>query len=204
VKCIVGLGNPGGEYRSTRHNIGFRVVDALAERMNVLPRQENELFAWYTAPTESGNLVLLFPQTYMNNSGAAVLAAMEQFSVLHDEILVTVDDFQLPFGTLRMREKGSDGGHNGLASIIYHLQSDLFPRLRIGVAGETMPERHTHDAMADYVLDRFSAAEEKVLPQLTGHAADAILCWIEHGIAKTMSQFNRNFFTSGDAPERVL
>ena len=176
----------------------------LAERLNVHHRQENELYLWDTALTEFGTLVLVFPQTYMNNSGMAVLAAMEQFGVLRDELLVTVDDFQLPFGTLRLREKGSDGGHNGLASIIYHLQSDLFPRLRIGVAGETMPERHTHDAMADYVLDRFSSAEEKVLPQLTRHASDAVVSRIEHGIAKTMSQFNRNFFTSGDAPERVL
>ena len=204
MKCIVGLGNPGSEYRLTRHNIGFRAVEAVAERLNALPRQGNESYSLYTAPTESGELLLVFPQTYMNNSGVAVLAVMERFGVNSDELLVAVDDFQLPLGMLRMRGKGSDGGHNGLASIIYYLNTDMFARLRIGVAGETMPEHHTHDAMADYVLDRFISAEENVLPQLIRHAADAARCWAEHGIAITMNQYNKNFFTSGDAPERVL
>lgn len=188
----------------TRHNIGFRVVETLAEMLHASPGPETEFYTWHAVQSPSGDLALVCPQTYMNNSGRAVREAMDRFDAGLDEVVVMVDDFQLPFGTLRLRGKGSDGGHNGLASIIYHVQSDLFPRLRIGVAGATMPERHTHDAMAGYVLERFTADEEKVMPQLLRHAADAALSWAGHGIARTMSQYNKNFFTSGDFPERVL
>lgn len=195
MKCIVGLGNPGNRYRFTRHNIGFRAVETLMAELNSAPAAGSDLFDCAVAVQDHGDLLLVLPLTYMNNCGAAVLAVLERHDIRKEDLLVVVDDFQLPFGTLRMRTKGSDGSHNGLASVIGHLQSDLFPRLRIGVAGTTMPERHMHEAMADYVLGRFDAAEEKNLTRVLESVSKAVRSWSIGDIAKTMSLYNKNVFT---------
>lgn len=194
MKCIVGLGNPGNRYRFTRHNIGFLAVEMVAHKINAQPYEGNELYESAKGLIDDCEALIVMPQTYMNNSGAAVRELKQKYEIGFDDFLIVFDDFQLPFGTLRMRTKGSDGGHNGMASVIYHLQSDLIPRLRIGVAGESIPEQHTHDAMADYVLARFEPHEEKLLPQLLQHSTDAIVSWTNEGIVKSMSHYNKNFF----------
>lgn len=199
MKCIVGLGNPGSRYKHTRHNIGFLATEFLISKLNAKHFESNELYECYQNSSGEIQLLLLMPQTYMNNSGAAVREILQKYDILFNDFLIVFDDFQLPFGTLRMRVKGSDGGHNGMASVIYHLQSDLVPRLRIGVGGKTIPVDHTHDSMADYVLSPFDAEEEKLLPRLLQHLHDSCLSWNDLGIQKTMSQYNRNFFSSADA-----
>lgn len=199
MKCIVGLGNPGTQYSDTRHNIGFIAVESLIVSSKAVRDRSTDLYESYRTIVAGQEIFFLMPQTYMNNSGLAV----NDFRLLHeiafDDLLIIYDDFQLPFGTLRMRPKGSDGGHNGLSSIIVHLESDLVPRLRIGVGGSTIPEHHTHDAMADYVLSPFNEDEKKLLPRLHQHTRDACLCWIESGISKTMSLYNKIFFSSAGA-----
>lgn len=195
MKCIVGLGNPGIQHRFTRHNIGFLAVESLIEKINARPFEGNEFYECSKGSSGDSDVLLMMPQTYMNNSGIAVREACSKYGIDFDNVLIVFDDFQLPFGTLRMRAKGSDGGHNGMASVVYHLQSDLIPRLRIGVAGPSIPERHTHDAMAEYVLASFEPAEEKLLPQLLHQTDDACISWMNEGIVKTMSIFNKNFFT---------
>ena len=199
MKCIIGLGNPGNRYRFTRHNIGFLAAEAFIEKMNAQHAEGNQLYESYVWTAGENEVLIVMPQTYMNNSGFAVRELHQRYQLGFDDFLIISDDFQLPFGTLRMRARGSDGGHNGLASVIYHLQSDLVPRLRFGVAGKTIPENHSHDNMAEYVLTRFDADEEKFLPQLLQYSAEAIQSWVTDGIAKTMSLYNKNFLVPPEA-----
>ena len=199
MKCIVGLGNPGNRYRFTRHNIGFRVIEFLIDKFKAQHFDSTALFECYQAPLSEDSLLFVMPQTYMNNSGTAVREIHQKYNLTIADFLIVYDDFQLPFGTLRLRPKGSDGGHNGLSSIIYNLENDLIPRLRIGVGGKTVPIERTHELMADYVLSRFDIEEEKLLPQLLNHAHNACTSWVETGIQKTMNHYNRNFFTSANA-----
>jgi PTH1 family peptidyl-tRNA hydrolase len=194
VKCIIGLGNPGNRYRFTRHNIGFLAAEALIEKVNAKHSESNQLYESYLWSVGENQVLVVMPQTYMNNSGFAARELHQRYQLSYDDFLIMSDDFQLPFGTLRMRAKGSDGGHNGLASVIYHLQSELVPRLRFGVADKAIPENHSHDNMADYVLTRFDAEEEKFLPQLFQFSIEAIQSWVTDGIAKTMSLYNKNFY----------
>ncbi len=199
MKCIVGLGNPGSRYRLTRHNVGFLVAESMIDDFKAHHYKSNELFESYHAQSGESEVLIVMPQTYMNNSGVAVRELHQQLNIGFDEFLILFDDFQLPFGTLRMRTKGSDGGHNGMASVIYHVQSELIPRLRIGIGGKTMPEGHTRDEMADFVLSLFDSDEEKLRPQLLRHAADACKSWVHAGIAATMSGFNKKFFSDATA-----
>lgn len=199
MKCIVGLGNPGSRYKFTRHNVGFLAIEYLIGRFRARHNHSNELYECYDALVDGCNTILVMPQTYMNNSGMAVREILQRYEVAMEDLMVMYDDFQLPFGTIRTRPKGSDGGHNGLASIIYHVQSDLIPRLRIGVGGTTMPEHHTHEIMAEYVLTPFQEEEQKFLPQLLQYAGDACILWMTAGIQKTMSLYNKNFLRSADA-----
>lgn len=195
MKCIVGLGNPGSNYAPTRHNIGFRVVEAVADKERVLlvPGEGD----YYSGVFRAGGdeIVLALPTTFMNNSGTAVRDLCERYALAPQDVLIVLDDFQIPFGTLRLRPRGSDGGHNGLGSVIYHLESEEVPRLRFGVAGETMPELHTHEAMASYVLRSFDMDEEKKLPMLLDKAAEACAVWARDGMSAVMNTHNRNFFS---------
>lgn len=170
-------------------------MEMLSDRIKAEPFEGNELYESSKGSIAGEDVLIVQPQTYMNNSGAAVRELHQKYNIGFDDFMIVYDDFQLPYGALRMRAKGSNGGHNGMASVIYHLQSDLIPRLRIGVAGKSIPDQHTHDAMADYVLARFERDEEELLPQLLQHAADALINWMDEGIAKTMSVYNRNFFS---------
>ncbi len=186
MKLIAGLGNPGPQYRNTRHNLGFVVLDMLAERLGA--RLDREKFqGLFTEVSHGGNrLMLLKPLTFMNVSGASVAAAARNRVPDPQDVLVVVDDVNLPLGRLRVRPGGSAGGHNGLKSIIERLGSDAFHRLRLGVGANRPGED-----LADYVLDRFRPDEAPIVREMTEKAADAALLWVSQGIEAAMNRFNQ-------------
>ena len=183
---IVGLGNPGKEYELTRHNVGFRATDLVAGLLKTkIDRLKfkalTRLVNW------NGKKVLLVqPQTYMNASGAAVGALASYYKVKPERILVIFDDISLPPGRIRIRKDGSAGGHNGIKSIIQSLGSDQFPRIKVGVGAKPHPD---YD-LADWVLSRFSAQEEKALAPALENAANAALLLMEQGVEKAASAYN--------------
>ena len=183
---IVGLGNPGEKYENTRHNVGFQVVDELAERQNA-PVQKLKFKALTNLLTISGEKVLVMkPVTYMNLSGEAVRPAADFYKIPPERILVISDDTALDPGKLRIRTKGSAGGHNGLKSIIQHLGTDQFPRVRIGVGEKPHPD---YD-MADWVLGKFVGPDKTAIDEATLRAAQAVECYLKDGPQKAMNQFN--------------
>lgn len=182
MKAIVGLGNPGGAYAGTRHNIGFDVVDELARRWGVQLRPWKSVAE--VAVASSRGAVLVEPQTFMNLSGDAVSRVAAFHKLEPADVLVIVDEVQLPVGRLRLRRSGSAGGHNGLKSIIQHV-GDQFPRLRIGV-GRGDPRWD----LADHVLSRFGREERDAIAEAVGRAADAAELFVEQGIEPAMSRFN--------------
>ena len=183
---VVGLGNPGDKYENTRHNVGFMTVDELAERGR-FPVQRLKFRALTNTATIGGQGVLVMkPTTYMNLSGEAVGEAARFYKVPADHVLVISDDVDLPVGKLRIRKSGSAGGHNGLKSIIQHLGSDQFPRLKIGVGGKPHPD---YD-MADWVLGKLQGEDKKTMDAAVKKAADAIECLLKEGPDKAMNKFN--------------
>ena len=183
---IVGLGNPGEKYENTRHNVGFQVVDELAERQNA-PVQKLKFKALTNLLTISGEKVLVMkPVTYMNLSGEAVRPAADFYKIPPERILVISDDTALDPGKLRIRQKGSAGGHNGLKNIIQHLGTDQFPRIKIGVGEKPHPD---YD-MADWVLSKFTGEDLKTIQVAVKKAADAVACYLENGPDKAMNRFN--------------
>lgn len=184
VKIIVGLGNPGKEYAATRHNIGFMVVDRLIRETGAT--ESRKRFHAELAETFAGGekLVLVKPQTYMNLSGRSVREVAQWYKAGLDDILVVVDDIELPFGATRIRAGGSSGGHNGLKSITADLGSDQYPRLRLGVG------RGSGNAIRQ-VLSRFSSAEEAELPDFVANGAECALLWRAEGALATMNRCNR-------------
>lgn len=185
MKLIVGLGNPGARYENTRHNLGFRVVDQLARQVGV-DIQKVECHAKTASFHWRGHSLLLAqPQTFMNRSGEAVSALAAYYKISATDLMVIYDDLALPPGRLRIRGKGSAGGHNGIRSIIHYLRTDAFPRIRIGIGA--VPEGW---AGADYVLSAPGSDEAAVMNRATQTAADAVLCWAEEGIDVAMRRFN--------------
>ena len=183
---LVCLGNPGDKYENTRHNVGFMVADEVAERQNK-PIQRLKFKALTNIFTISGEKVLVMkPITYMNLSGEAVRLAADFYKVPPERILVVSDDTALPGGRLRIRLKGSAGGHNGLKSIIQHLGTDQFPRLRIGVGEKPHPD---YD-MADWVLGKFQGEDKKTIDAAVKRAADAVECILDQGLDRAMGKFN--------------
>jgi PTH1 family peptidyl-tRNA hydrolase len=184
VKAIVGLGNPGSQYKGTRHNVGFDVVDEIARRGAVTfesaPAQA--LIARWRRPEEP--VLLVKPLTFMNLSGQAIGELARYFKIETADLIVVVDEVQLPLGKLRARQRGSAGGHNGLKSVIAHL-GDEFARLRLGV-GRGGDQRN----LADHVLSRFEKDEAAEVERMTTRAADAAETFITSGIAAVMNQFN--------------
>lgn len=188
MKLIVGLGNAGPEYKATRHNVGFEVVDAVAVRHSVDVSGE-KFHGWFGQGKVSGERVaLLKPTTLMNRSGRAVLAAGRFFKIELSDLLVIVDDFALPLGRLRMRESGSAGGHNGLQDIIDTLSSEQWSRLRVGI-GDALGGATSH------VLGKFTKREQARVARIVQRAADAVECWVSAGPVAAMTRFN------GDVPE---
>jgi len=181
---IAGLGNIGPEYEGTRHNAGFMVMKELLGRKDLIA--ESKRYANTATFKHRGRqLILIMPTTYMNLSGKAVRYYMEQEKIPIERTLVVYDDLALPFGKMRMRGKGSDGGHNGLKSINQLLGRQDYPRLRIGI-GDDFPKGR----QVDYVLDPFSSEEQEKLPEFIKTAADAVLSFASIGIARTMSEYN--------------
>ncbi len=181
---ICGLGNPGAEYAFTRHNIGFFILDRLAAAENVAFQEGR--YGWKTEFRHKGrSLLLLKPNTYMNLSGKAIQYWMTTEKITPANLLVITDDIALPFGMLRLRSKGSDGGHNGLKSIHENLGSVDYARLRFGVGSE-FPK----GGQAKYVLSEWSAAEQIQLPARADVACDMIKSFAAIGVALTMTQFN--------------
>jgi PTH1 family peptidyl-tRNA hydrolase len=188
MHLIIGLGNPGREYELTRHNLGFLVADELAASARSAFRPGKGEYWLAQCSLNESAFIVLKPVTYMNNSGIAVEEFLQQEEISLEHILVVCDDFQLPLGTLRLRPGGSDGGHNGLASIIYHLQTDQFPRLRCGIGSEAMPAEKP--MIVNFVLDSFTKAELPVVKRMVNRAREATLAFVEDGIGGAMNRFN--------------
>lgn len=186
-KLIVGLGNPGKDYAYTRHNLGFLAVENLAKRyqLKFSPSSLTKAIA-AEGTIEGQSVILLLPTTYMNNSGVAVKPVVFKKDIACSGLLVVCDDLDIHFGLLRLRAKGSDGGHNGLTSIIGHLGTEDFPRLRLGI-GRPKSRQDT----VDFVLEEFNKSEKKELPSFIEEATDCCLVWLKNGINKAMEQFNR-------------
>jgi PTH1 family peptidyl-tRNA hydrolase len=182
LKAIVGLGNPGAEYAGTRHNVGFDVVEELARRWGVTLKK------WKTtadlAVVQAQEVVLVEPRTFMNESGLAVGSVMAFYKIQPADVLVIVDEIQLPLGKLRLRRSGSAGGHNGLKSVIAHVGTE-FPRLRIGV------ERgHPESMLRNHVLSKFPPGERDVVARAVSRAADAVETFVSDGLQVAMNRFN--------------
>jgi peptidyl-tRNA hydrolase, PTH1 family len=183
TRVVVGLGNPGRQYADTRHNFGFFVVDELARRTGA-PTSRKRMKAEITeSRLGDDKLVLVMPQTFMNASGVSVREVARWYHVPPEDVLVIVDDLDLPFGQIRIRARGSTGGHNGLKSIFHEMGTQEIPRLRIGIG------RKGNHAIA-HVLSRFSPEEKTELPGIIGRAADAVELWSEKGIIEAMNVTN--------------
>ena len=194
MKAIVGLGNPGSEYAGTRHNVGFDVVDELARRWSVRLKKWKSIAD--VAVVKDRGVVLVEPKTYMNESGRAVSAVMAFYKIQPADVLVVVDEAQLPLGKLRLRPSGSAGGHNGLKSVIEHVGRD-FPRLRIGV------ERgHPDWDLSDRVLSKFPRSERVVVDRAVTRAADAADTFVADGLHFAMNRFNASDEATGEEENR--
>lgn len=187
MKIIVGLGNPGRKYEGTPHNAGFEVIDEIANK-NGLKMKNSWRFPIESAQfrVEQHTVLLVKPQTFMNRSGNAIAPMLRKKGVAAGDLLVLVDDVELPLGKLRLRANGSAGTHNGLKSLVERLGSQEFARLRIGV-GPVPPER---DLVA-FVLERYAPQAREQVRELIPRAADAALAWVSDGVEKTMNEFNR-------------
>ena len=183
---LVGLGNPGSKYESTRHNMGFLAVDGLARRKGF---RFNKLRfrAWTAEWMVNGEKVLVMkPVTFMNLSGEAVGEAARFYKIPPDRVLVISDDVSLPQGKLRVRRNGSAGGHNGLKNIIAHLGTDQFPRIKVGVGGKPHPDSD----MADWVLSKFTGPDRQAMEAAIARAADAVTCLLSQGVDQAMARYN--------------
>ena len=183
---IVGLGNPGGNYAKTRHNVGFQTVDLLAKRLGVKIDRAKFRGLYAQSGFQGKKLILLKPQTFMNNSGLSVLEAAHYFKLPPERVVVLFDDISLDVGRLRVRAEGSAGGHNGIKSIIGGLNSQSFPRVKIGVGAKPHPD---YD-LADWVLSNFTKEEETLLAPTLEAAAEAALLLIEQGVPAAAAKFN--------------
>jgi len=174
MKCIIGLGNPGRKYAETRHNIGFKVVNELLNRHNFKLDKKKFNGNYAMEELESEKIILLQPQTFMNLSGEAVRPLMGYYNIEVEDILVIYDDLDLPTGKVRLRAKGGHGGHNGMRSLIDHLGTKDFNRIRFGVGRPTTPI-----AIVDYVLGKFAKDEQQVVNESIEKAADACETWVK-------------------------
>lgn len=182
---IVGLGNPGRQYENTRHNIGFLTIDYLANKHNI-DVKKSKFKSLYGQGEISGQKVMLIkPQTYMNNSGEALRELRNFYKFDEDELIVIVDDIDIDFGKIRIKQKGSAGTHNGMKSIIYQLQYDTFPRIKVSVG-----KKPDYMDLANFVLSGFSEKEVEIIREEIKLASQAIETMLDSGIDKAMNKFN--------------
>ena len=186
MRLVLGLGNPGPRYANTRHNIAWQVLDTLASRFGATGEETTGRYRVRTSRIGEHDVDLVQPLTFMNLSGEAVGQLLRYFKIGIPDLLVISDDVTLPIGRLRVREGGSEGGHNGLRSIQQHLGTADYGRLRVGVGrGDTRRD------LADHVLARFEPAEAPGVEEAIARAADAAEMWVSEGVAKAMNTFNR-------------
>ncbi len=186
IKLVIGLGNPGEEYENTRHNIGFMVIDKIVKSFRNLKREEECLSHVFKARILGKQVLFAKPQTFMNNSGIAVLNLMEEYGINPEEILVIYDDLDLPFGVTRLRLSGSSGGHRGVESIIKEIKTQNFPRLKIGI-GRPKDKRD----VVNYVLSPFNKEEEPLLGKILEKAKECVMRCIEVSPEYAMEFCNR-------------
>ncbi len=185
MKLIVGLGNPGKKYEETRHNIGFEVIQALAQRHATAPGRLKFEGQIQEGLVGTEKILLLMPHTFMNLSGRSVKQTLDFYKMTETDLLVVCDDFHLPLGTLRLRPSGSDGGQKGLADTVRQLGTDQFARLRMGIG--PVPEQWDP---ADFVLGKFGTPERKAVDEQIARARNAVLIWVEQGLLAAMNKFN--------------
>lgn len=182
---IIGLGNPGREYKDTRHNIGFMLVDHLAEKLNARGMKVQSKAITISALYNEKKIILAKPQTYMNLSGQSVQGLLNFYKIPFENLLVAHDDLDIPFGTIRIRPTGGPGGQRGMADTIEQLGTKDFPRLRLGISRP--PGRMQ---AKDYVLQNFSKDEQKLLPEILSRASDAALEFVMNGLNMAMNKYN--------------
>lgn len=182
---VIGLGNPGKEYASTRHNVGFDAIDIIARRHNIVLNKIKFKAVYGEGNIGNEKVLLVKPQTFMNNSGITVREIFQFYKVPIENIIVIVDDIDIDFATVRIKMKGSAGSHNGLKSIIYHLQNDEFPRIKIGIG-----KKYPNQDLADFVLSRFSKEDRQVVEESIMTAAEAVDVIIGEGIINAMNKYN--------------
>jgi PTH1 family peptidyl-tRNA hydrolase len=186
MKLIVGLGNPGAQYERTRHNVGWQVLDAFARKFRIeISRHEKNALTG-TGRAGGGSVMLAKPLTYMNLSGDAVKLLINGYLDSPGDMIVVYDDIDLPLGRLRIRPNGSAGTHNGMRSIISTIQSEQFPRLRVGIGASEQGR------LRDYVLDEFTAEEQPIVDRAVERAVDALLLFARGDLKRAMNQFNRD------------
>ena len=194
MKLIVGLGNPGTEYERTRHNVGWRVVEAFARkfRLEIARHEKNAMTG--TGRVAGGSVMVAKPLTYMNLSGDAVRLLVNAYLESPAEMIVVYDDIDLPLGKLRIRPNGSSGTHNGMRSIVAELATENFPRLRVGIGASDQGR------LRDYVLDEFSAEDEPIVARAVERAVDALFLFVRGDLKRAMNLFNRDDEPAPPAP----
>lgn len=185
MKLIVGLGNPGRQYENTRHNIGFKVIDQLAHELSVVLDQAKHKGIYGMAHIGGEKVILLKPLTYMNLSGECIRAVMDYYQIETEDIVVIYDDLDLPVGRIRLRQKGSAGGHNGIKSTIAHLGTESFNRIRVGIDRPTNGMKVT-----DYVLGRFTSEEQDMMEDVIQKCGAATKQWLSTPFLQVMNEFN--------------
>jgi peptidyl-tRNA hydrolase, PTH1 family len=183
IRLVVGLGNPGPEYKGTRHNVGFDVVDSLASEWGASWQHSKN---WHALWAKHEKAILVKPASYMNRSGEPLAAVANFYKIEPPQILVVLDDFALELGRLRLRLEGGTGGHNGLESIILQFGTEAIPRLRIGIGAAPT------EGATDHVLGRFFEEEQPMVEKTIARAADAVKWAIDKGVLSAMNQFNKN------------
>ena len=189
---IAGLGNPTKEYDKTRHNVGFAVIDRLADRYGIDVSERKHKALCGRGAIEGQKVLLLKPQTFMNLSGESIRAAMDYYKVTPEELIVVYDDISLEPGQLRIRLKGSAGGHNGIKNIIAHLGTQEFPRVKVGIGAKPL-----RMDLADYVLSRFGSGEQKPMDEAFQEAAQAVAAMLTDGPERAMNHYNTKKKTEG-------
>jgi PTH1 family peptidyl-tRNA hydrolase len=195
MKIILGIGNPGPRYADTRHNIGYTVLDRLAAECGLAGWKKRFHSRSLEGTVRGARLILLKPETYVNESGRALRAAADWCGVAPEEIMVVVDDMNLPLGRLRVRPDGSSGGHNGLESVFSHMGTTGVPRLRIGIGGAAVGQAQ------DHVLSRFAPEERAEVEEAVQRGVDALCVWIEAGIERCQNEFNAKSGKAQDTNE---